>query len=219
MSPPPDEKARANEVSRRWEEGIEHDPRSVALAERLAEIDYEQGDDRFEFKFGGDGDNGEELCFLLDIYFASVPPAPAEPVGDMPGRPLDTGRVLGHYWETTNVTVQTQPLPSTEPVGGGRVDADGICVHGRDTVGRPCDQCAMQAHDARIRADALEEAAKVAEERARAWESRHSQGDQWEQSDYTTSEWLRGHGLGCRDVAQAIRALARPTPGKEPRHG
>jgi len=63
-------KEKKNEVNRRWEEGVEHDPRSVALAKALADIDYKQGGDYFDFKFGGDGDSGEELCFLLDIFFA-----------------------------------------------------------------------------------------------------------------------------------------------------
>lgn len=62
--------SKKNEVARRWEEGVEHDPRSVKLAKALADIDYEQGGDYFNFKFGGDGDSGEELCFLLDIFFA-----------------------------------------------------------------------------------------------------------------------------------------------------
>lgn len=55
----------------RWEEGIEHDPRSELLYKRLAELDYEHGD-LFCFKSGGDGDNGESLMYLLDIYFEEL---------------------------------------------------------------------------------------------------------------------------------------------------
>lgn len=61
-----------SEVERRWEQGIPHDPRSEALARALAKIDAEN-DDRFDFRFGGDGDNGEDLLYLLDIYFATAP--------------------------------------------------------------------------------------------------------------------------------------------------
>jgi hypothetical protein len=60
----------ASEVTRRWEQGIPHDPRSIEIAEALGDIDYADGGDYFCFKFGGDGDNGEHLMYLLDIYFA-----------------------------------------------------------------------------------------------------------------------------------------------------
>lgn len=56
-------------IEQRWEEGVEHLPESEELARELAEIDLEQGCDYFCFKFGGDGDNGEHLMYLLDIYF------------------------------------------------------------------------------------------------------------------------------------------------------
>lgn len=55
-------------VDERWEQGIEHDPRSIALAKAIEKLDFENGD-FFCFKFGGDGDNGEQLLYLLDIYF------------------------------------------------------------------------------------------------------------------------------------------------------
>ncbi len=56
-------------VEQRWEQGIDHDPRSEALYHKLAAIDRELGDDFFWFTYGGDGDNGEHLMYLLDIYF------------------------------------------------------------------------------------------------------------------------------------------------------
>jgi hypothetical protein len=56
-------------VDQRWERGIEHDPRSVAIYESIEDIDYKLGGDRFGFKSGGDGDNGEDLMYLLDIHF------------------------------------------------------------------------------------------------------------------------------------------------------
>jgi len=56
-------------VNERWEQGIPHNPRSVELASELAYIDIREGNDFFYFTFGGDGDNGEHLLYLLDIYF------------------------------------------------------------------------------------------------------------------------------------------------------
>jgi hypothetical protein len=58
-----------NEVERRWQKGIPHNPKSIKLAQAIGEIDYKFGGDYFYFKFGGDGDNGEHLTFLLDILF------------------------------------------------------------------------------------------------------------------------------------------------------
>jgi hypothetical protein len=60
-------------INERWEQGVAHDPRSVALYESIAKIDYEECDDSFCFKSGGDGDNGETLMYLLDIHFERNP--------------------------------------------------------------------------------------------------------------------------------------------------
>lgn len=56
-------------INERWEQGVEHDPRSVELYRAIAAIDFEQNDDYFQWKAGGDGDNGEALMYLLDVYF------------------------------------------------------------------------------------------------------------------------------------------------------
>ncbi len=56
-------------ISQRWEKGVSHDPRSVTLYKSIADIDFKEGGDFFCFKSGGDGDNGEHLMYLLDIYF------------------------------------------------------------------------------------------------------------------------------------------------------
>lgn len=56
-------------IGERWEKGIPHDPRSEEIARGIAQIDFEECDDSFDFKFGGDGDNGETLMYLLDVYF------------------------------------------------------------------------------------------------------------------------------------------------------
>lgn len=55
-------------LNQRWEKGLPHDDRSIELYESLAKIDGENGDS-FDFKSGGDGDNGENLLYLLDVYF------------------------------------------------------------------------------------------------------------------------------------------------------
>jgi len=56
-------------VEQRWEEGISHDSRSEELYHELARIDRTEGNDFFWFTCGGDGDNGEHLMYLLDIFF------------------------------------------------------------------------------------------------------------------------------------------------------
>jgi len=52
----------------RWEDGIDHDQRSVDLYRSIAGIDATY-DDFFNWKAGGDGDNGEFLMYILDIHF------------------------------------------------------------------------------------------------------------------------------------------------------
>jgi hypothetical protein len=67
-------------VGERWEQGVPHDPRSVAIAKGIAAVDEEQCSDSFNWKFGGDGDNGETLLYLLDVYFERLDAAlPGEP--------------------------------------------------------------------------------------------------------------------------------------------
>lgn len=59
-------------VEERWEQGIDHSERSVSLFNEIRRIDEKYGKDMFGFKAGGDGDNGEHLMYLLDIYFAAT---------------------------------------------------------------------------------------------------------------------------------------------------
>ena len=59
----------AVDIAVMWSSGTPHDPRSVKLAEEIAEIDWLFCDDSFGFSFGGDGDNGEILLYALDILF------------------------------------------------------------------------------------------------------------------------------------------------------
>ena len=57
------------DVGQRWEKGVDHRPESLELFKRMAAIDFHYNDDYFCWKSGGDGDNGESLMYLLDIYF------------------------------------------------------------------------------------------------------------------------------------------------------
>lgn len=74
--------AKKNEITRRWEEGVPHDPRSVELYKSIEHLDWSIGEDSFHFKSGGDGDNGEHLMYLLDIHFAHKSPTPPESKDD-----------------------------------------------------------------------------------------------------------------------------------------
>lgn len=56
-------------VTKRWENGKVHHPKSIELMDIIAEIDFELCDDYFCWKTGGDGDNGECLMYEMDIYF------------------------------------------------------------------------------------------------------------------------------------------------------
>lgn len=53
----------------RWQEGIDHHPESEKIVRRIADLDFKHNGDYFEWKIGGDGDNGEVLMYLLDMYF------------------------------------------------------------------------------------------------------------------------------------------------------
>ena len=53
-------------IEERWEKGNSHDSRSEELGRFIAAQDVS---DSFCWKFGGDGDNGEDLLYALDIWF------------------------------------------------------------------------------------------------------------------------------------------------------
>lgn len=57
------------DINKRWESGEAHDPRSYEIIKAVAELDFCFANDSFCLKYGGDGDNGEALAYLLDIYF------------------------------------------------------------------------------------------------------------------------------------------------------
>ena len=57
------------DINQRWEKGDEHHPKSAELYKLIAAIDFKYQSDCFGFVSGGDGDNGENLMYLLDIIF------------------------------------------------------------------------------------------------------------------------------------------------------
>lgn len=57
------------DITDRWNRGVEHRVESVELGAEIAALDWMLLDDSFGFKFGGDGDNGEQLLYLLDVLF------------------------------------------------------------------------------------------------------------------------------------------------------
>jgi hypothetical protein len=60
------------DINVRWENGVEHHESSKKLMERINQLDWEFLNGYFDFKTGGDGDNGETLMYLLDIYFEEL---------------------------------------------------------------------------------------------------------------------------------------------------
>lgn len=56
----------------RWEEGVEHDPRTKEIFEFMQEYDSKFNSSSLELSSGGDGDMGEQLMYLMDEYFAAV---------------------------------------------------------------------------------------------------------------------------------------------------
>lgn len=55
----------AQQIEHRWKTGAEHHPLSLKIANALRTIDNEAH--YFNWRFGGDGDNGEELLLHLDV--------------------------------------------------------------------------------------------------------------------------------------------------------
>lgn len=59
-------------ITKRWEQGIPHHPKSIEMYKLLEFVDWTYGNDYFCWKKGGDGDNGEHLMYELDIHFESL---------------------------------------------------------------------------------------------------------------------------------------------------
>lgn len=56
-------------IGDRWENGIQHHPKSVQIMKHLESIDFQLYNDYFGWTSGGDGDNGETLMYQLDVFF------------------------------------------------------------------------------------------------------------------------------------------------------
>ncbi len=56
-------------INTRWDQGIDHHPKSKEMFKAMSKIDFAHGGDYFCWESGGDGDNGEFLMYELDIYF------------------------------------------------------------------------------------------------------------------------------------------------------
>jgi hypothetical protein len=56
----------------RWEKGIPHHPSSLVIMEFISEHDFNDYNDFFCWKYGGDGDNGEFLMYQLDALFETL---------------------------------------------------------------------------------------------------------------------------------------------------
>ena len=56
----------------RWGDGIDHHPKSLELMEFRAAHDFNDYDDYFCWKVGGDGDNGESLMYEMDAFFEMI---------------------------------------------------------------------------------------------------------------------------------------------------
>jgi len=57
------------DINARWENGHDHHPKSVELFESMIAIDRVHNGSSLDIEIGGDGDYGEMLMFLADIYF------------------------------------------------------------------------------------------------------------------------------------------------------
>ena len=53
----------------RWEGGVDHHSKSKELMKHISDLDCFCMDDYFYWKTGGDGDNGEFLMYLMDMFF------------------------------------------------------------------------------------------------------------------------------------------------------
>ena len=52
----------------RWEEGIPHHEASIRVMKFITELECKTWND-LGYSFGGDGDNGEDMLYVLDAFF------------------------------------------------------------------------------------------------------------------------------------------------------
>ncbi len=60
------------DVNKRLESALPHHKKTLHLFKRVDSLDQHVLENYFDFKSGGDGDNGEMLMCLLDIYFEEM---------------------------------------------------------------------------------------------------------------------------------------------------
>lgn len=56
----------------RWQQSNDHYPLSERLVRFISKHDFEDFNDFFCWKIGGDGDNGETLMYQLDTFFEMI---------------------------------------------------------------------------------------------------------------------------------------------------
>jgi len=56
-------------IEDRWNKGIPHNEDAEITGRLIGDVDFCHFNDYFEWRFGGDGDNGECLIYLLDELF------------------------------------------------------------------------------------------------------------------------------------------------------
>ena len=53
----------------RWSDGVDHHPMSVRLLRFIQLNDERDYSNYFDWRIGGDGDNGESLMYQMDAFF------------------------------------------------------------------------------------------------------------------------------------------------------
>lgn len=53
-------------LAERWEKGIPHKPEVGKLVHLISKMDWDMNSGALDIKMGGDGDNGEDLMYILD---------------------------------------------------------------------------------------------------------------------------------------------------------
>jgi hypothetical protein len=54
------------DIGERWEKGIPHKPEVDKLVHLISKMDWAMNSGALDIKMGGDGDNGEDIMFILD---------------------------------------------------------------------------------------------------------------------------------------------------------
>lgn len=57
------------DLTQRWSSGTSHHPNSIELVEHISALDWAFNSGSFDFRTGGDGGNGEQLLYLLGLFF------------------------------------------------------------------------------------------------------------------------------------------------------